>query len=259
MNYVGADLHKASTWFYVMDKSGKRIISKSISNNPEQLHTFFRQIPKPFILAVEATYNWYFFVDIAEKYAEEVFLANSYELKAFAKRHKKTDKIDARLIADVLRKGFLPAVTIADGHTRMIRELLRYRINLVKDRCRYIYRLKGLLDKLGESSAGNFLTFKRLRDIEVEHLPEEYRDIILGYTERIESFTGKIRLADRLIEKKAVEDEDTVNLMTIPGLSYFGALLIKTEIIDIGGLPLSAGYALMRGLPRECREAGISR
>lgn len=49
-------------------------------------------------------------MDIAELYAEKVYLANSYELKTFAKRHKKTDKIDARFIAD----GYLPTVTIPD-------------------------------------------------------------------------------------------------------------------------------------------------
>jgi transposase len=48
---------------------------------------------------VESTYNWYFFVDLAEQYADKVYLANTYELKAFAKRHKKTDKIDGKLIA----------------------------------------------------------------------------------------------------------------------------------------------------------------
>ena len=104
MNYVGVDLHKESSWFYIMNESGKRMMSKNVLNSPDVLNKFFQRISSPFYLAVEATYNWYFFVDIAEQYAEEVYLANSYELKAFAKRHKKTDKIDARLISDVLRK-----------------------------------------------------------------------------------------------------------------------------------------------------------
>ena len=45
-------------------------------------------------------------MDLANMYTDKAYLANSYELKAFAKRHKKTDKIDAKLIADVLRKGY---------------------------------------------------------------------------------------------------------------------------------------------------------
>lgn len=75
---------------------------------------------------MESTYNWYFLVDMAEQYADTVYPANSYELKAFAKRHKKTDKIDARLIADVLRKGYLPTVTIPGKYIRNIKEILQY-------------------------------------------------------------------------------------------------------------------------------------
>ncbi|MFH1258364.1 MAG: transposase [Elusimicrobiota bacterium] len=85
MNYVGVDLHKEQSWFYVMDESGKKIASKSIANKLATLQTFFETIPRPFKLAVESTYNWYFLIDMSEKYAEESFLANSYELKAFAK------------------------------------------------------------------------------------------------------------------------------------------------------------------------------
>ena len=96
MYYVGVDLHKETPWFYIVDSQGKKYDSKNIQNKPENLRRYFEQIPKPLTLAVEATYNWYFFVDLAEQYAQKVFLANSYELNAFAKRHKKTDKIDAR-------------------------------------------------------------------------------------------------------------------------------------------------------------------
>ena len=104
MNYVGVDLHKEQSWFYVMNQTGAKIHSKSITNTEEELQLYFESIEKPFQLAVQATYNWYYFMDIAEKYAQKAYLANSFELKSFAKRHKKTDKIDARLIADVLRK-----------------------------------------------------------------------------------------------------------------------------------------------------------
>ncbi|MCR4319890.1 MAG: transposase, partial [Candidatus Brocadiaceae bacterium] len=122
MYYVGVDLHKETSWFYIVD-------------------------------------------------AQKVFLANSYELKAFAKRHKKTDKIDARLIAHILQKGFLPVVAIADQETRQVRELLRYRLNLVTDRSRNIFRLKALLDKLGLNSQLDFTTYKGLKSVVIEKLP----------------------------------------------------------------------------------------
>lgn len=233
MYYVGVDLHKEQSWFYVLNEVGSKVDSRSILNSPELLKKYLRAIPEPFILAVEATYNWYFFVDIAEIYAKEVYLANSYELKAFAKRHKKTDKIDARLIADIMRKGYLPVVTIPDKETRKTKEILHYRMNLVKDRSRVIFRLKNLLDKLGKNSMGNFVTYKRLHRIPREDITPDYRRIISGYIERIEYLNKKINLSDAFLKERVLEDCDVANLKTIPGLDYFSAALIKTEIIDI--------------------------
>jgi len=112
MNYVGVNLHNERSWFHVMNENGHKISSKSISNKLNILKEYFKSISKPFELAVEATYYWYFFVNLAKEYANKVYLANSYELKAFAKRDKKTDKIDAKLIADILPKGYLPKVAL---------------------------------------------------------------------------------------------------------------------------------------------------
>lgn len=233
MYTVGADLHKPNTLFYVLDEHGNKHDSKIISNSTELLERYFMNLPKPFVLAVETTYNWYFFVDIAEKYAEKVYLADSYSLKAFAKRHKKTDKIDARLIATLLYRGYLPTVTIADKATRNTRELLRYRISLVSDRIRLIARLKTLLDKLGEPSAVNLTTYKGLDLIAYDHLPQNYQEIISGYIESIRQFTVKIRYIETIIKDHGIQDTDIVNLRTIPGLDYFSASLVKSEIIDI--------------------------
>jgi len=233
MYYVGADLHKEQTWFYIMDQNGFKIDSKSITNSPDSLKSYFATIPAPFTLAVESTYNWYFFVDIAEQFAEHVYLANSFELKAFAKRHKKTDKIDARLIADVLRKGFLPTVFIPDNSIRMLKEVLRYRMNLVRDRCRNIFRLKNTLDKLGADSNGDFTTDKRLREIPLDSFDENQRYIIAGYIGRIITLSQQIRSMKTYLRDELLGDKDIQYLITIDGLDYFSAALLKSEIADI--------------------------
>jgi len=233
MYYVGADLHKEQTWFYSMDHNGAKIDSKSIANSPDSLKNYFAKIPTPFTLAVEATYNWYFFIDIAEKFSQHVYLANSYELKAFAKRHKKTDKIDARLIADILRKGFLPAVFIPSPVIRDLKELLHYRINLVRDRCRTIFRLKNTLDKLGADSSGDFTTEKRLRMIPIDSFFEHYRYIISGYRDHIITLSQRIHSMKTYLRNELLEDKEIKNLISIDGLDYFSAALIKSEIADV--------------------------
>jgi transposase len=259
MNYVGVDLHKEQSWFYIMNETGTRLSSTNVSNQPETLQAYFETIPQPFNIAVESTYNWYFFVDIAEKYAQNVFLANSYELKAFAKRHKKTDKIDARLIADVLRKGYLPTVTIPDKETRRIKELLRYRMNIVKDRSRNIFRIKSLLDKLGKNSNGNFTTYKRLLEIDSETLPGEYCQIIKGYVQKIEFHNSMLYQTEKYIAQIAIKDPDIVILKSIPGIDYFSAMLIKSEIIDINRFSSFNRLCAYAGLaPRVAQSANKS-
>lgn len=233
MYYVGSDLHKEQTWFYVLDEQGNKVLSKSIPNNPKILHKFFQSLPRPFTLAVEATYNWYFLIDIAEQYAEKTYLANSYELKAFAKQHKKTDKIDARLIADILRKGFLPTVFIPSPEVRSLKELLRYRVNLVRDRSRNIFRLKNMLDKIGADSTGDFTTEKGLKSISLNCIEERYQYVIKGYVERLLFLTHKIYQMKIDLKNELFQDSDIQNLISIDGVDYFSAGVIKSEIVDI--------------------------
>lgn len=249
MNYVGVDLHQKTSWFYVIDSAGNKIDSKNVTNSFLELNNYFNSIPKPFTLAVESTYNWYFFVDIAEQYADQVYLANSYELKAFAKRNKKTDKIDSELIATVLQKGFLPIVTIADKQTREIRELLRCRMNIVSDRSRNIHRLKALLDRLGLDSGGDFCTYKRLKSICVEELPQIYGNVISSYIKQIENLIREEKELEKRISEQISFDEDISNLLTIPGVGSFSAALIKSEIIDI---------ERFRSFSRLCAYAGLA-
>lgn len=250
MNYVGVDLHKESAWMYVVDSCGKKIDSRNIANKPEIIKRYLGKIPKPFMLAVEAPYNWYWFVDRADQYAEHVYLANSYELKAFAKRHKKTDKIDARLIATVLQRGFLPVVYIVNKETRELRELLRYRLCLVKDRSRNIFRLKALLDKLGLESHGDFTTYKRLKQVGAEHYTAiHYQTAIKGYIEQIETLTEKLSAMKKRLGIVAAHDTDISNLLSIYGLGNFGAALVKSEIATV---------KRFRSFNRLCAYAGLA-
>jgi transposase len=230
--FVGADLHKDQTWFYVMDNEGKKIISGNVDNENGILEEFFKTIPKPFEIGVESTYNWYFFVDIAEKYADKVHLANSSELKAFAKRHKKNDKIDAQLIAKLLSRGDLPEVYIPHKEIRKIKELLRYRMNIVKERTKNIAKLKALLARNGLPSEGNYTTYKGIQAI--KRSGNKLLDKIIDrYANKILELTKEKSEIEDIIEEIAERDVDIKNLKTIPGIDSFSAVLIKSEIGEI--------------------------
>lgn len=233
MYSVGIDLHKETAWYCVFDAQGHRVSHGSLPANPVCFKKFFAEAPRPFKMAVEATYNWYYVIDIAEEYAAEVYLADSYQVKAFAKKHKKTDKIDARLIAWLLHRGDLPTVAIPDKETRKQREVLRYRMKMVSDKTRNIARLKALLDRLGLEGTGNFNTIKRREEIGAMEIPAPYGAIARSSLKRIADLCDEIKIFNKDLKVLAAQDPDVVFVMSVPGWDSFSALLIKTEILDV--------------------------
>lgn len=233
MYSVGIDLHKETAWYCIFDAQGHRVSHGSLPASPESFKKYFEGVPRPFKMAVEATYNWYYVIDIAEEYASEVYLADSYQTKAFAKKHKKTDKIDARLIAWLLHRGDLPTVAIPDRETREKREVLRYRMRLVSDRTRNIARLKAMLDRIGLKGTGNLATAKRREEIGAMDMPAPYGKITQGYLVRIAQISEELKACGRDLKLLAEQDQDVVNVMSVPGWGSFSSLLIKTEIFDI--------------------------
>lgn len=233
MYYVGVDLHKKSSYFCIVNEHGDKVLQKNIPNDQSSLLDFFNRIPQPFSLAFESTFNWYFFADMAYQFTDNVFMAKPFELKAFAKQHKKNDKIDAQLIATVLFQGFLPKATIADQYTREIRELLRSRITLVRDRSRNITRLKNFMDKLGRPVQFSLTADAHLQKIDTGNLPVIYMRIIEDYKERIRFLNRKILQMKKAVTAVIASDTDMRNLQTIPGVGFFSAALIKSEIMNI--------------------------
>ncbi|MCX6358137.1 MAG: IS110 family transposase, partial [Candidatus Aureabacteria bacterium] len=236
-------------WYCVFDAQGHRLSHGSLPASPESFKKFFEGLPRPFKMAVEATYNWYYVIDIAEKYAAEVYLADSYQVKAFAKKHKKTDKIDARLIAWLLHRGDLPTVAIPDKETRQKREVLRYRMRVVSDKTRNIVRLKALLDKLGLEGTGDFNTIKRRAEIGAMDIPAPYGEIVRSYLTRIEQLCTEVKTLDKSVATLAGKNEDVMRIMTVPGFDSFSALLVESEIFNINRF---------RSFPALCAYSGLA-
>ena len=100
-------------------------------------------------MVVEATYGWYWAVDVLEEAGAEVHLAHPLGVKAFTYRRVKNDERDAADLADLLRMGRLPEAWIAPPEIRELRELTRYRHKLVGLRTSCRDQVHAVLAKLG--------------------------------------------------------------------------------------------------------------
>ena len=85
-------------------------------------------------VALEATYGWEWLAELLEDAGYELHLAHPLRTKAIAAARVKTDAVDARTLAHLLRADLLPEAYIAPRELRDLRELLRHRVALTRMR-----------------------------------------------------------------------------------------------------------------------------
>src|SRR5947208_16335833 len=148
MVYVGIDLHRNRSQIAVLDKDGGELLSRRIVNDPELFLETLAEFEQPRV-ALEATYGWEWLADLLEEAGCELHLAHPLRTKAIAAARVKTDAVDARTLAHLLRADLLPAAYIAPRELRDLRDLLRHRIALTRIRSALKQRVGAVLAKQG--------------------------------------------------------------------------------------------------------------
>src|SRR2546426_981085 len=147
--YLGVDLHKRSCWVTVLDADGHLVESRKLGTEKWELEEFFGKVAKPAALAVEATFNWYYFLNVIEPLGLELHLVHPWKTRAIASARIKHDKLDSRVLAELLRTGFLAEAWIAPRAVREQRQLLRYRVHTVQWATRAKNSIHGVLNRNG--------------------------------------------------------------------------------------------------------------
>ena len=106
---VGMDLHRRRSVIVRMTEDGRKLETVRITNSPAALRAVIAKAGKNPRVVIEATYGWYWAVDVLEAAGAEVHLAHPLGVKAFSYRRVKNDERDAADLADLLRMGLLPA------------------------------------------------------------------------------------------------------------------------------------------------------
>jgi transposase len=247
--YIGVDLHKRYSYVTVIDQSGSIIHRKRLENDESEIQSYFEQWSKGSKVAIEATYNWYWLVDLLEQMGFEVSLSHPYKTKIIGEAKIKTDTIDSATLAQLLRVDFLPKSYIASPQTRDQREWLRHRLFLVKIRTSIKARIHCVLDKynyrfdtsdiFGASSATVFSDIK---------LPADTRKVLDNLLVNLDFFDQQVKMMDKKIKKLVPMNHNAQLLMTIPGIGWLGALLIVHEIGDFSRFAKVGKFLAYTGL-----------
>ena len=124
IRYVGLDVHKRVVEACMIDERGNVVDRERFALDRHTLGTFAEKFLKATDqIALEATTNCWAVADVLRPHVARVVVSNPMATKAIAQAKVKTDKVDALVLAQLLRCEFLPEVWQPDEATRQLREL----------------------------------------------------------------------------------------------------------------------------------------
>ena len=145
--FVGMDLHKNSSTFCVKDYEGNTVRREKTLTDKNQIRDFMQSLGQPASIVLEPVSQWYTYADMLEELGHDVHLAHPLKVKAIASARIKTDKIDANVLADLLRANLLPEAYFAKKEVRSWKELVRFRASLLNIRTQVKNKVNAILHK----------------------------------------------------------------------------------------------------------------
>src|SRR6266852_349158 len=132
MYFIGSDLHKKTITLHVVDQARRTVASRrfSCSDTGAMIAWIMQFIP--FRIVVEATASYEWFVQLAEPLAERVVLAHPGKLRVIAESTRKSDKLDAQVLAEFLARDMIPQAHRPTPRQREHLRLVRHRYYLHK-------------------------------------------------------------------------------------------------------------------------------
>jgi transposase len=248
---VGLDIHKREATVCILDPQGNEQLSRRFELTRGSLQAFAQTTLRPTDrVALEATTNCWAVAEILTPRVAEVVVSNPLATKAIATAKVKTDKVDARVLAQLLRCDYLPAVWQPDPATQQLRQLTGRRAALVQQRTALQNRIHSVLamrlipvpvERL--FSAAGLAWLRSL--LQSAELDEEGRWLIDSDLALLESVQQQIDRLEQLLAQRGWSDARVKLLMTLPGVDVATAETLLAALGDIDRFPTpeqAAGY-----------------
>ena len=256
MNSVGIDLHRSRSHVAVIDEHGELSLSRRIANDPEIFLELLGGLAGETRIAVEATYGWEWLAELLEDAGYELHLAHPLRTKAIASARVKTDAVDARTLAQLLRADLLPEAYVAPRELRDLRDLLRQRVVLTQMRSALKNRVHALLARQGIGHEHADL-FGSAANAALDRLPlrPEPRRRLEVLLRLITDFDREIDALAQQIDRLAKHDPRVAVLTQIRGIGRYIAMLIIAEVGELERFPSARHLCAWAGLTPTVRSS----
>ena len=237
VNSLGIDVGKKKCRAALKNERGDVIREFFFSNNNEGISALIQSASHygKCTAVVESTGNmWIRIHDTLEENGIDTKLANPYKTKIIAEAKIKSDKLDARILADLLRADLVYESYVPTKEFREKRSLVRHRISLVRSRTMLENKVHSLLDKYDYKSELTDVFGKSgivwLKTLDVSNIDRLIMNTTLA---AIENINVQIDTISKELAKYGWDSNDVKVLLSMTGIDVFSAMLIATEIVDV--------------------------
>lgn len=189
----------------------------------------------------------------------DIRLADARKVKAIAPLACKTDRVDARVLADLARRDLIPEVWVPSVDERANRERLRRRSHLVRLRTSAVNRTFGLLTQWGLRR--NLTALRKpgaIDDLADHGVPAVWQQSIVTLLGVIDDLDAQLAPLERELRPHARADPRVQRLMTIPGVAELLGLTLASEIGDVTRFPSAGKLVGYSGLTPTIKQSGQS-
>src|SRR5262245_12754907 len=233
MNYIGIDLHKKTITIHVVNQERQKVDHKCLYCLPSQpIVEYFKKLG-PFQAVIEATASYEWLVRLLEPLANRIILAHPQKLRIIAESTRKSDKVDARLLAEFLALDMIPQAYRPTPRQREHRVLVRHRCYLQQRITAIRSKIRRILSDYNADRPNLFTIdgLQYLANVAQEKLSGSDRFAVQQLLAEFEFYHGQLdelagQMKQFVAQAPASEAEGRKLLQSIPGVGP-----VTTEVV----------------------------
>jgi len=256
MRAIGLDIHRGFCEVAIAE-DGRVRSARRIGTAPAELEAFGTSLGADDVVTLEATGNAAAIARILAPHAR-VILANPKATKAATRLRTKTDRIDARTLAQLLASGFLPEVWRPDRATGALRRQVSRRAHLVKQRTKAKNQVHAALIRnlVGRPPASDLFGRRGREWLAGVELPADERDGVEASLRAVDFLDAEVARLDAVLAGAVLASPDMRRLMTLPGVSGTTAATLVAVIGDVQRFPGPGRLVAYLGLDPRVSQSG---
>lgn len=220
IQFVGLDVHKKVIEACLLDEEGRIIRRDRFDCNQKAIEQFARErLQSQDRVALEATTNTWGVVGLLKPFVAKVVISNPLRTKAIAQAKVKTDRVDALVLAQLLRCDYLPDVWEPDEKTQRLRHLTSRKGSLAHQQTAIKNRIHSVLhERLIAAPFTDLYGTIGMNWLKSLPLDEGGRATIDSELRLLKGVQGEIALLDQSLYEKGYCDPRVKLLITLPGV-----------------------------------------